>query len=145
MPKIHDVGAGVRMYNVSHAVGDGMPNSKDDVLLVQWMLKVHFNRADKKAMLGQVWKMETLTGTCSQELIEIIKIYQYDANLNIRGARLKLDGKIYPIQVCPGLNQSPLALLNLSVAGHSKFYKAPARDPSLYSEARTMFERCGTV
>ncbi len=109
------------------------------------MLKAHFNRADKKAMLGQVWRMDTLTGTCSQEMIEIIKFYQYDANLNVRGARLKLDGKIYPIQTCAGLNQSPLALLNLSVAGHSKFYKAPVKDPSLYSEAKSKFERCGAV
>ena len=143
MSKIYDAGSGVKFYNVSHAVGEGMPNSTDDVMLVQWLLKHHFQRTDKKAMLGNVWDINVVNGVCSPQLIEIIKIYQYDANLNIRGASMPLNGRMYPIQTCGGLNKSPLALINLSVAGHAKkFYLNPKTDPSVYSDAKAMFDRC---
>lgn len=143
MSKIYDVGSGVKFYNVSHAVGEGMPNSMDDVMLVQWLLKHHFERSDKRAMLGEIWSVGVINGICGPELIEIIKIYQYDANRNIRGASFPINGKIYPIQVCGGLNKSPLALVNLSVSGHAKkYYENPKSDPLVYSDAKAMFDRC---
>lgn len=145
MAKIHDVGSGVKFYSISHAVGEGMPNSKDDVLLVQWLLKQHFDRPDKKQLLGRVWQIHALTGTCTPELVDIIKIYQYDANLNVRGARYKLDGKIYPLMSGKALNENPLPSLNLSVAGHSKYYKTPSMTPGATMELKQMFERCGSV
>lgn len=145
MAKIFDVGSGVKFYSISYAVGDGMPNFPDDVMLVQWLLKRHFERADKRAMLGNVWNVDVINGICSQQLIDIIKIYQYEANLNVRGARYKLDGKIYPLMAGKALNESVLPSLNLSVSGHSKFYKNPATDPMANRDLKSMFERCGSL
>jgi hypothetical protein len=146
MAKIYDVGSGVKFYNVSHAVGEGMPNSPDDVMLVQWLLKRHFERSDRKAMLGKVWAIDVINGICSPQLIDIIKIYQYDANLNVRGASLALNGRMYPIQSCGGLNKSPIALINLSVQNHFKnFYGNPKSDPFVFSDAKAMFDRCMAV
>src|SRR4029079_18065359 len=130
--------------NVSWAVGEGMPNGTDDVMLMEWMLKHHFERPDKKAMLGNRWAIPVISGVVSPQLIEIIKIYQYDANLNVRGADLPLNGRIYPIQVCSGLNKSPMALVNLSVAGHfKKFYANPKSDPIVHYDVKAMFDRLG--
>lgn len=145
MAKIFDVGSGVRFYSISYAVGEGMPNFTDDVMLVQWLLKRHFERPDKKALLGRVWNIDVINGICSPQLVDIIKIYQYDANLNVRGARYKLDGKIYPLMAGKALNENPLPSLNLSVSGHSKYYKNPTADPTVYSDLKAMFQRCGTV
>lgn len=143
MSKIFDVGSGVKFYNVSHAVGEGMPNSPDDVMLVQWLLKNHFSRSDKRAMLGNIWSIPVINGICSPQLIEIIKIYQYDAMLNVRGANFTINGKLYPIQVCGGLNKSPIALVNLSIQGHfKKYYDNPKSDPMVFSDCKAMFDRC---
>ncbi|MBL8211427.1 MAG: hypothetical protein JNK87_11975 [Bryobacterales bacterium] len=92
MAEIYNLGAGITFYNVSKAVGDGMPNQMDDVMLVQWLLKHHFERADKKAMLGSKWSIPVINGVCSATLIDIIKIYQYDANLNVKNADMPLNG-----------------------------------------------------
>jgi hypothetical protein len=143
MAKIYDVGSGVRFYNVSHAVGEGMPNSPDDVMLVQWLLMNHFLRPDKKAMLKDIWDVNVINGICGTHLIEIMRIYQYDANLNVRGASMPLNGRFYPIQTCGGLNKSPVALINLSVQGHfKKFYENPKTDPKVFNDAKAMFDRC---
>jgi hypothetical protein len=143
MAKIYDVGSGVKFYTVSHAVGEGMPNSTDDVMLVQWLLKRHFSRNDKRAMLGNnIWAVDVINGVCSEQLIEVMKIYQYDAMLTVRGAQLKLNGKFYPIQTSGGLNKSPVAMLNLSVSTNfKKFYDNPKSDPFVYSDAAAMFDR----
>lgn len=145
MAKIYDVGSGVKFYSISHAVGEGMPNTMDDVMLVQWLLKRHFERADKKALLGRVYAIDVINGICDRSLIDVIKIYQYEANLNVRGAYYKLDGRIYPLMAGKHLNENPLPSLNLSVAGHCKYYKNPMADPGIYSDAKAMFQRCGTM
>ncbi len=134
----------MKFYNVSWAVGEGMPNNPEDVMLVQWMLKRHFMRSDRRAMLGNnVWGINVINGVRGSELIEVIKIYQYDTALNVRGSKMKLDGKIYPIQSCPGVNHSPMALINFSVASNFKtFYDNPATDPLIVMETKAMVERC---
>jgi len=146
MAEIYNVGAGITFYNVGKAVGEGMPNNIDDVMLVQWLLKHHFERADKRAMLGSVWSIPVINGIVGTQLVEIIKIYQYDADLNVRNADLALDGRIYPIQACGGLNKSAMAWLNLSIAGHfKKFYANPKSDPIVGSDVKTMFDHIGDV
>lgn len=146
MAEIYELGAGVSFYNVSWGVGDGMPNKMDDVMLVQWLLKHHFERFDKKSMLGDIWSIPVINGICGSQLIEIIKIYQYDATRNIKNGDIPMNGRIYPIQACGGLNKSAVALLNLSVAGHfKKSYANPKSDPIVYSDVRAMFDRVGGV
>src|SRR4051794_30619063 len=146
MSEIYNVGSGVKFYNVSYGVGDGMLNKSDDVMLVQWLLKRHFDRADKKAKLGSVWSINVINGVWDSMTSDVMKIYQYDVCLSVAGGYLALNGKAYPIQACGGLNRSALALLNLSVAGHHKqYYHSPKTDPAVYSEAQAMFERCGTI
>lgn len=146
MAEIYNLGAGITFYNVSKAVGDGMPNQMDDVMLVQWLLKHHFERTDKKAMLGSKWSIPVINGVCSAQLIDIIKIYQYDANLNVKNGDLPLNGRVYPIQACGGLNKSVMALVNLSIAGHfKKFYGDPKSDPIVGTDVKAMFARMGTA
>ena len=146
MAEIYKVGSEITFYNVSRAVGDGMPNCPDDVMLVQWLLKHHFERTDKRAMLGSSWAIPVINGIVGTELIDIIKIYQYDANLNVRNADLPLNGRIYPIQACGGLNKSVMALVNLSMAGHfKKFYANPKLDPIVSYDVKSMFDRIGGV
>jgi hypothetical protein len=142
MARIYE-NSGLKLYNVSWAVGDGMPNGPDDVMLVQWMLKRHFMRSNKSAMLGNnIWGINAINGVCSDELIEIIKIYQYDAALTVPGARMTLNGKIYPIQSCKGLNHSPMALLNFSVhTNFKKYYENPQTDPLLTRDIKAMLDR----
>ena len=56
---------------------------------------------------------------------------------------MKLDGKIYPIQSCPGVNYSPMALINFSMqTNFKKFYDNPSTDPLLGSETKAMLARC---
>jgi hypothetical protein len=43
------------------------------------------------------------------------------------------------------LNDNPLPSLNLSVAGHSKYYKMPAMTQGATMELKQMFERCGSI
>ena len=146
MAEIYNLGAGITFYNVGWAVGDGMPNKMDDVMLVQWLLKHHFERADKRTMMGSRWSIPVINGMVGTQLIEIIKIYQYDANLNVSNADLPLNGRIYPIQACGGLNKSVMALANLSIAGHfKKFYANPKSDPIVWSDVKVMFDRIGAV
>lgn len=146
MAEIYDIGAGNKFYNVSYGVGDGMFNKPDDVMLVQWLLKHHFARADKKERLGKIWSVNVINGVWSPMMADILKIYQYDASLSVAGADIPLNGKIYPIQGCGGLNKSAVALLNLSVSGHFKqYYHSPKSDPIVYSDVKAMFDRCGTV
>ena len=86
------------------------------------------------------------TGVWDGMMSDVLKIYQYDANLNAPRAYVPLNGRAYPIQACGGLNKSALALLDLSVVGHSKrCYHSPQTDPVVYSEAKAMFDRCGTI
>jgi hypothetical protein len=134
----------MQLYNVSWAVGEGMPNNPDDVMFVQWMLKRHFSRNDKRALLGKHWDIHVLNGVCGEALIDIIRIYQYDAILNVPGVKYKLDGKLYPIQSCHGgVNHSPIVSLNFSVGSNfKKFYDNPASDPFIVSsEMREMLKR----
>jgi hypothetical protein len=142
MPTLYE-NSGMTLYNVRWAVGDGMPNNSDDVLLVQWMLKRHFMRSDKQALLGKQWQIHALTGSCGEELVEIIKIFQYDIALNTWGSKMKLDGKIYPIQSCHGgVNHSPMMYLNFSVQSHfKKYYENPATDPLVIGGVREMLTR----
>jgi len=146
MAEIYDVGAGVKFYNVSYGVGDGMFNKTDDVMLLQWLLKHHFERSDKKAILGNVWTVNVINGVWGPMMSDILKIYQYDVSLNVKGGDIPLNGKAYPIQACGGLNKSAVAQLNLSVAGHYKsYYHSPKTDPMVYSDVKAMFDRCGTI
>jgi hypothetical protein len=144
MAEIYKVGAGITFYNVSKAVGEGMPNNSDDVMLVQWLLKHHFERADRRAMLGSRWAIPVINGVAGPHLVEIIRIYQYDANLNMKNADIPLDGRIYPVQACGGLNKSAIALVNFSISGHfKKFYADPKSDPIVWSDVKAMFDRMG--
>jgi hypothetical protein len=97
-------------------------------------------------MLGGRWSIPVINGIVGTQLIEIIKIYQYDANLNVWGADLPLNGRIYPIQACGGLNKSVIALANLSIAGHfKKFYANPKSDPIVWTDVKTMFDGLGAT
>lgn len=145
MAEIYQLGGSIRMYNVSYGVGDGMLNNREDVMLVQWLLKRHFARPDKRALLGKTWYIDILNGTYGSFLGDMIKIYQYDAVQSVSNCHFPLNGKIYPIQACNGPNNSVMALLNLSVSGHFKqYYHSPKSDPCVFTEAKEMFERCGT-
>jgi hypothetical protein len=146
MAEIYNIGAGLTFYDVSKAVGEGMPNNMDDVMLVQWLLKHHFERPDKRAMLGNLWSIPVINGVVGRMLIEIIKIYQYDANLNVNNADIAMDGRVYPIQACGGVNKSVMVYANFSMAGHfKKFYSNPKSDPIVGFDVKAMFDRIGGV
>jgi len=145
MAEIYSLGGSINMYNVSYGVGEGMFNKMDDVMLVQWLLKHHFSRADKRQKLGKHWDITVINGIWSKNLDEIIKIYQYDCMMNCNGADLDLNGKIYPIGGCGGANKSVMVYLNLSMSGHYKhYYESPKSDPTVWSDVKAMFDRCGT-
>lgn len=142
MPRLYE-NSGMTLYNVSWAVGEGMPNNSDDVTFVQWLLKRHFMRNDKQALLGKKWQIHAFTGSCGEELVDIIRIFQYDVALNTPGAKVKMDGKIYPIQSCHGgVNYSPMMYLNFSVHSYfKKYYENPASDPLLIGSTKEMLTR----
>jgi len=146
MAEIYKLGGSIDMYNVSYGVGDGMFNKMDDVMLVQWLIRNHFSRMDKRSRLGSRYHLDIINGVWGKSLGELIKIYQYDANMTVTNCDLDLDGKIYPIQGCGGPNKSALVWLNLSMSGHAKsYYHNPKSDPAVYYDVKQMFDRCGTV
>jgi hypothetical protein len=135
-----------KIYGISSSVGDGCANKSDDVMLVQWLLKRHFDRYDKKALLGTIWFVNVVNGVYSKMLSEVIKIYQYDAIKNVPGCKMDIDGKIPPVKGVSNMNKSAILYLNLSVMGHFKnYYKNPKSDPYVYSEAKAMFDKCGSM
>ncbi len=146
MAEIYSLGGSINMYNVSYGVGEGMFNKMDDVMLVQWLLKHHFARGDKRARLGKRYFIDIINGVWGTMLSDLVKIFEYDCMMTISGADLDLNGKVYPIGGCGGANKSVMVYLNLSMSGHYKhYYDSPQSDPTVYPDVKAMFERCGTL
>ena len=78
MPEVMNFANAAKIYNLTYAVGDGRANKRDDVMLVQWLLKRHFSRPEKKAILGGKWDIFLINGTYDEDLCNLIKIYQFD-------------------------------------------------------------------
>jgi hypothetical protein len=143
MPEILQIDSAIKIYNLNYAVGDGCANKPDDVMLVQWLLKRHFERADKKAMLGSIWSIPVVNGVYSQALSDIIKIYQYDIIMSNRACKADIDGKIFPVRQIAAVNKYPLFYINISVGHHYKnFYKNPKSDPYVHSAVKPIFDKC---
>jgi len=79
MAEIYKLGGSIDMYNVSYGVGEGMFNKMDDVMMVQWLLKHHFQRSDKKPKLGKIWAIDIVNGVWSKQLDEISGDYPVSA------------------------------------------------------------------
>jgi hypothetical protein len=143
MPEVLQIDPAIKIYNLNYAVGDGCANKSDDVMLVQWLLKRHFERGDKKALLGNIWSIPVVNGVYCQTLSDIIKIYQYDVIMSNRGCKADIDGKIFPVRQVAAVNKYPLFYMNLSVGHHYKnFYKNPKTDPYVHSAVKPIFDKC---
>jgi len=143
MPEMLNFAGAAKLYNLTYAVGPNCANKRDDVMLVQWLLKRHFSRPDKKSLLDPAYDVGVLNGTYSEELCDIIKIFQYDQRKTNRAAKYRMDGQIFPIRDVNNPGKYPLVHLNFSVQSYfKKYYEAPKLDPLAWSEFNNMIEKC---
>ncbi|MBL8178551.1 MAG: hypothetical protein JNK48_28015 [Bryobacterales bacterium] len=142
-------GGAVRMrqiWNTTYAVGEGCANHTDDVLLVQWMLQKHFQRPDKKALLGNGFKVPT-HGTCDQTTLDIIRIFQMDIIRNKgNDTKVQMNGQVFPVRQLQHIEKYTLAYLNYVVRLHyPNYFRNPGLDPKIPSYLKILFGRCNQI
>jgi hypothetical protein len=151
MPEVLDLGGGdvhdphLKIYNLDYAVGDSCSNKLGDVVLIQWLLKRHFSRKDKKQLLGDKFWLE-VTGYIDSNTIDVIKVYQYDLLRTSKNSTCKIDGNIFPVRQLTELTKYELVNLNMSV--HSYFpkqFRHPETDNFLTSEYKGIISRAGAI
>jgi hypothetical protein len=150
MPEIFDISGEdtgqyvYRVYNLKYAVGEGCSNPTHEVMLVQWLLKRHFERKDKKKMIEKFHLI--VNGVYSSSLADIIRIYQYDVIQNSVRTNVKMTGQLFPIRQLTEIDKYALVNLNMSVKSYFEdFYKNPAKDPFLPFEFKAVMGGLGKI
>jgi hypothetical protein len=150
MPEIFDLSGedtgdyALRIYNLKWAVGEGCANPTHEVMLVQWLLKRHFERKDKKSMVNKFWLM--VNGQYDKQLADIIRIYQYDVIQSSARTRVEMTGQLFPVRQLQQLDKYALVNLNMSVKSYfSDYYKNPAKDPFLPHEFKAVMGALGKI
>jgi hypothetical protein len=79
-------------YNVVHAVGKGCPNVRDDVKLVQYLLKSFYDKAVGKGISKPAGELE-VTGDCESVTMHWILQFQFDMNKAYPG-KIAIDNRV---------------------------------------------------
>jgi hypothetical protein len=83
-----------KIYNVSMAVGRNAPNRKDDVMLVQYMLKrIYEKPVYKKGTFSKQQTVMVVDGLCGPITIQWITRFQLDCR-NGFGHSIAVDGRV---------------------------------------------------
>lgn len=146
MPEIMNFAGVSKIYNLTYAVGEECANRPEDVMLVQWLLKRHFSRADKKTLLGNRWDINVINGIYDESLCDMIKIFQFDFMKNNSTAKYHMDGKMFPVRDVSNPGKYPLLHLNFSVQSYfKKYYENPKSDPFSWQMFNQMIDKCGKM
>lgn len=119
---------GGTFYNVNFAVGNNAPNKRDDVLLVQWMLKHVY--ADHPLLSPPEAKPLKVDGWIGPQTIKWIKAFQ--ADMRRAGRQCALDGRVDSARKAFGaVSKLPYTILWLNsvfLAANPVVYADPASD-----------------
>jgi hypothetical protein len=84
-----------KIYNVSMAVGKNAPNRKDDVMLVQYMLKrIYEKPVYKKGTFSKQQTVMVVDGLCGPITIQWITRFQLDCRDTFGGHGGVVDGRV---------------------------------------------------
>ena len=151
MPEIMNVAgeggtdfAYLKIWNLTYAVGDECANKPHDVMLVQWLLTRHFERKDKKKLIGDVGTI--VNGIYNDQTSYMLKVFQYDVIRSQSMTEVKMDGQIFPVRQVTKLRKYALVPLNMSVHSYyQKYFRNPHLDPLLPGEFKQVLSKCGKI
>jgi hypothetical protein len=106
-------------FVTDQAVGAGLPNVPQDVLLVQFFLRVASETARGFAGFQPPGELPiAIDGRCGQQTQTYISFYQKEVNRRVGRKLLEQDGRIDPIRPGQsfGLSQTFFTILDLNVA-----------------------------
>ena len=135
-----------QIWNTTYAVGEGCANHHDDVLMVQWMLQKHFQRPEKKLLLGKGFAIPT-HGDCDQSTLDVIRIFQMDCIRN-KGSQTKvqMNGQVFPVRQVSVIEKYSLVYLNYNLRLHyPQLFRNPGLDPKIPSYLKILFGRCPKI
>jgi hypothetical protein len=109
-------------YTVDQAVGQGCPNRRDDVLLVQFFLKVAMEDATgSPGYRPPGEKPITVDGTCGRQTVAYIKFFQEEGNRRNPGIPTTTDQRVDP--VLSGTTKGALAGTFYTILALNVIYK----------------------
>ena len=86
------------LYSVDNSVGLGCPNKRDDVLLVQFFLKVATLSVPTSAGYNPPGeKLISVDGNCGPQTIRYIKFFQEEGNRRNPGSQTTTDNRVDPV------------------------------------------------
>jgi hypothetical protein len=86
------------VYTVEQAVGIGGANRRDDVLLVQFFLKVAMlDSPNSKPYIPPGEQPISIDGSCGPQTCRYIKFYQEEGNRRNPGVKTTTEGRIDPV------------------------------------------------
>lgn len=131
-----------QIWNTTYAVGEGCANYADDVLMVQWMLQKHFQRPEKKALLGKGFAVP-MHGDFDRATLDVLRIFQMDLIRNKgENTQVHMDGQVFPVRRVQELTKYTLTYLNYSVRQHyPNYFKNPGLDPKIPGYLKVLFGR----
>lgn len=135
-----------QIWNTTYAVGEGCANYNDDVLMVQWMLQKHFQRPEKKSLLGTGFKVP-MHGTCDQATLDVIRIFQMDL-IRHKGdtTKVQMNGQVFPVRQVQYIEKYTLAYLNYNLRLHyPNYFRNPGLDPKIPQYLKLLFGRCDKI
>lgn len=152
MPEIMDISASPvatggqkrmnEIWNTTYAVGEGCANYADDVLVVQWMLQKHFQRPDKKVLLGNGFRVP-MHGDCDRATLDVIRIFQMDL-IRHKGdtTKVSMNGQVFPVRQVKEIEKYTLAYLNYNLLLHyPNYFRNPGLDPKIPGYLKILFGR----
>jgi hypothetical protein len=135
-----------QIWNTTYAVGEGCANHTDDVLVVQWMLQKHFQRPDKKALLGKGFTVPT-HGGCDNATLDVIRIFQMDL-IRHKGesTKVSMSGQVFPVRQVQELTKYTLAYLNYNLClYYPQLFRNPGFDTKMSGYLKVLFSRCPQI
>lgn len=110
-------------YSVERPVGVGSPNQRDDVLLVQFLLRVRAECGEGSAEYVPPGEQPlAMDGMCGPQTIKYIKQYQKIASQKNPAIPLVQDGVVSPVAAGTGGISGPVTGRMLCIAGLNSHY-----------------------